>query len=451
MANWLDAVYVGTSWLWAPWYWLQGRRRGRSLPQLWARCTGRTASLGLRGSGSPRIWMHGVSAGEVALLEKLWRALQQRCPNVELAVSTTTTSGMEMAKKRFSHTHAFYFPLDFSWAVRRALAGVNPHLVVLAEAELWPNFLKACQRSGIPVALVNARLSDRTYRRLKRLPWLARRLYRCLSLISVQNELYAQRFRSLGICPDRLVVAGSMKFDGLETDRQNARTQQLRRLFRIAEDEVVLVAGSTSAPEEELVLAAYKAARARCSRLRLVLVPRHPERCGEVEQLVHQHGFACARRSQLPHAFLESADGQPEGFIILVDSVGELSAIWGLAHVGFVGGSFVPRGGQNMLEPAAYGVPTVFGPMTWNYRDAVEALLQVRGAWSATSPQQLIQAVVHLVTDPGLRERMGRAAAKLVAAHRGATERTAELLLQLLARPPSKAGTKYQSREASRA
>jgi 3-deoxy-D-manno-octulosonic-acid transferase len=318
-----------------------------------------------------------------------------------------------------------YFPLDFTWACRRAVARIRPDLVALAELELWPNFIAAVHGAGVSLAVLNGRMSDRSFRGYSRIAFLVRGWLGRISIVAAQTEEYADRFRRLGVPPERLVVTGSVKFDGLETRRDNPRSIALREAFGLRPDEVVFIAGSTQSPEEELALATYESLASRFSALRLILVPRHRERFEEAAALVVSRGHTLLRRS---------SGGAPQGDrpVILLDTLGELSDCWGLADIAFVGGSLTNRGGQNMIEPAAYGAAVLFGPNTNNFRHARDLLLSVGGAEVVHSGEELTLAVSRLIQDPEARGQMGERARDVMASQQGATGRTVQLLQELL-------------------
>ena len=328
-----------------------------------------------RTGNRPCVWLHAVSVGEVNLLATTLRELASRRPDWEMVISTTTKAGYDLARKKYAAHTVFYCPLDFSWAVSRAMRRIRPDLLILAELELWPNLIAAAKKQRARVAIINGRLSDKSFRGYSRLRPLVSRVLGKLDLIAAQNQETAERFCRLGAPRSVVHATGSLKFDGATTDRDNQNTRKLRDLAHLADDDIVFLAGSTQAPEEEIAIRVFGELAAEFPRLKLVLVPRHPQRFEEVAQLLANSGLPWTRRSQL-----ESEDYNPESAILLVDTVGELGAWWGTANIGFVGGSFGSRGGQNMLEPAAYGVATCFGPNTWNFRDIVSQLLAVDGA-----------------------------------------------------------------------
>ncbi len=375
-------------------------------------------------SDSEVIWFHAVSVGEVLQLQHVVEHFRNAASDdVQILITTSTDSGFSLATERFAGCTVSWFPLDFSWAVSTALQRVKPDLVVLVELELWPNFLNTCASRGVRTALINARLSDRSFSGYSRIQRIVRPLFQQFAIVAAQTTEYADRLLTLGAQPTATVVTGSIKFDGAESDRRNLNTQRLRALFNIADSEVVFIAGSTQAPEEKLALDVWQQLRATHPNLRLVLVPRHRERFDEVADLVTAMNVSLLRRSQT-----ESTSTGGSDQVILLDTIGELSACWGLADIAFVGGSFGQRGGQNMLEPAAYGAAVCFGPNTWNFKEIVSRLLQAGGAKQLQSPDEFLPTVAELSNDAELRQQYGRAAQRFVAAQPGAISRTVDLL-----------------------
>jgi 3-deoxy-D-manno-octulosonic-acid transferase len=373
------------------------------------------------------VWLHAVSVGEVNLLATTLRELANRRPHWEMVISTTTKAGYDLARKKYAAHTVFYCPLDFSWAVSRAMRRLKPDLLILAELELWPNLIAAAKNHGARVAIINGRLSDKSFRGYSRLRPLVSRVLAKLDLIAAQNRETADRFWRLGALQQAVHATGSLKFDGATTVRDNQQTRKLRELAHFAADDIVFLAGSTQSPEEEIALRVFGELAAEYPRLKLVLVPRHPQRFEEVSQLLTASGLPWRRRSQL-----ESVDHNPESAILLVDTVGELDAWWGTAKIGFVGGSFGSRGGQNMLEPAAYGVATCFGPNTWNFRDIVSQLLAVDGAVVVRNEAELADFVRRTLSESAWADELGQRAQQLVLSQQGATTRTVELLLPLV-------------------
>jgi 3-deoxy-D-manno-octulosonic-acid transferase len=379
----------------------------------------------------PCLWFHAVSVGEILLLRPLVREMSRRRPGWDVVISTTTSTGLAVARRTFPDLVTFYAPLDFSWSTCRAVEKIRPTVLALVELELWPNLIRAAKRSGAKVAIINARLSARSYRGYRRLKGPLGPTLRRIDAVAAQDPEYARRFIELGIAGDRVSVTGSVKFDGLESDRNNGRTRELRLSLGLSPSDLVFVAGSTMAGEEEAALSAYRAARRRHAGLRLVLVPRHAERFDEVAEWLARQGETVLRRSRTPDQSGPKPPGAPP--IVLIDTLGELGAVWGLADVAFVGGSLLPgRGGQNMMEPAAYGASVIFGPHTANFRETVEQLLARNGARQVSGPAALTLGLLDDLNDPETAAARGEAGRKFVLAQNGASGRTLVALDRLV-------------------
>ncbi len=373
-----------------------------------------------RGDDRPCLWFHAVSVGEVLLLKPILAEIARR-DDWTVVISTTTTTGLAVARRTYPELVTFYAPLDFSWATRRAVARIRPTVLALVELELWPNLVAAAKAAGAKVTIVNGRLSERSHRGYRRIRWALRPTWSRMDRVSAQTEEYARRFVDLGMPADRVHVTGSVKYDGLETDRSNPRTGTIRRALGLSTLEVVFVAGSTMEGEEEAALDAYLGARTRFPRLRLVLVPRHSERFDAVAAMLSARGVRYVRRSR-PMDVIGEGQTPP---VVLVDTLGELSAVWGLADVAFVGGSLYPgRNGQNMMEAAAYGGSILFGPYTSNFKDAVEGLTARGAARRVRNSDELASALVADLDDPECASARGLAGREFVLAQRGAAART---------------------------
>ena len=373
----------------------------------------------------PCVWFHAVSVGEVLLLKPVLQELARRRPGWEAVISTTTRTGLAMARRSYPDLVTFYAPLDFSWSARRAVSRVRPTVLALVELELWPNLVQAAKEFGARVAIVNGRLSHRSHRGYRRLRGPLGPTLRRLDAVAAQNTEYADRFVDLGVPRSRVRVTGSVKFDGLESDRSNYKTVALRKALGLSPAELVFVAGSTMEGEEEAALAAYRKARAAYPQLRLVLVPRHPERFDQVASYLAAQGERVVRRSEGGTVSTASKPSRQAPPVILVDSLGELSSVWGLADVAFVGGSLKPgRGGQNMMEPAAFGAAVLFGPYTANFREVVEQLLHRGGAREVADAAELAEALLADLDDPESAAARGAVAREYVLAQDGASGRT---------------------------
>lgn len=383
-----------------------------------------------RPEGSPlHLWLHAVSVGEVNLLAPLLKELQQTYPGVTFHITTTTKAGHDLAKTKYAQHIVSYAPLDFSWAVHCAYQRIQPDAVLLAELELWPNLIRFADQYDAKIAVVNGRLSEKSHRGYQRIGFLIRPLLQKLDWIGAQDEAYAARFIDLGAAPDKVQVTGSIKFDGITPDRQNPQTQAFRELAGLVQDDVVWLAGSTQNGEEPIILEAFQAARQQVPGLKLLLVPRHPHRFDEVATYLDTQGISFQRRSHLTEA------KQDEISILLIDSVGELSAWWGTADIAFVGGSLGNRGGQNMIEPAAYGAAVAVGPNTCNFKDVVERLRAADALTVVHDAESLTAFVVKASLDTTWRHYQGEQVKQVVLAQQGATTRTMSGLKPLLDPP----------------
>ncbi|MEW4567498.1 3-deoxy-D-manno-octulosonic acid transferase [Tautonia sp. JC769] len=430
----LDAAYVVLLSICSPVLllraWRAGKYRDGYAQKLWGRVPRRLGN-------APCLWFHAVSVGEVLLLRPLIADLHRRRPDWEVVISTTTPTGLDVARRTFPDLVTFYAPLDFSWAVRRALGRVRPTALVLVETELWPNLIRAASDQGTRVAVINGRISRRSHPRYRRFRSLLGPTLRRLDLVGAQSEESASRFRDIGMPADRVTVTGSIKYDGLESLRDAPKVRAMRRSLGLDDAAgPVFVAGSTMEGEEAVVLRSYQAARAEHPGLRLVIVPRHPERGADLARWIEGQGHPVWRRSvdREPPAGPAPGASPP---VLLIDTVGELSSIWGMADLAFVGGSLFPgRGGQNMMEPSAFGASVLFGPHTSNFREAVEGLLDRRAARVVRDEAELTEALrSDLADSPSARAR-GQSARGFVLAQRGATGRTLGLLDRLVGRPP---------------
>jgi 3-deoxy-D-manno-octulosonic-acid transferase len=377
----------------------------------------------LRATRQPVIWVHAVSVGEVVAVSGVVEELKQRFPTHRVLVSTTTATGNRLASRRFGPEHVFYFPLDFAFAIRPYLEGLRPELVVVAETELWPNFLRLARLSGARVALINSRISDRSLPGYKRLRSWVRRVLENVDLFLAQTEQDRRRLIEIGAPESKVTVTGNLKFDAAPP-KLPAVVESLRENLRLSGAGAVLVCGSTFDEEEGTLLSAFRNILANHARAVMILAPRHPERFQVVAALAENLGFRLLRRSLW--------SGEPlAGTVFLLDSIGELAAVYSLATVAFVGGSLVPRGGHNILEPALYGVPVLIGNHYDNFRDIVNFFLG-REAVRVVGLAELPLVFMELIEHPELREALGRNALAALESQRGATERTVAVLTALM-------------------
>jgi 3-deoxy-D-manno-octulosonic-acid transferase len=402
-------------------YWLwQMSRHGKYHAGLWerlGRVPGRLASQ----QGRPVIWIHAVSVGEVLAVSGLVSELRRRFPQYRVVVSTTTDTGQTLVRKHFGEEDVFYFPMDFGFAVQPYLRLLRPKLIVIAETEFWPNFLRLASASGARIAVVNARISDRSFPRYRRWRFLLTRVLQVIDLFLAQTEEDARRLRDLGAPVERVHVSGNLKFD-IPMPPMPPIVASLRVALGSAGP--VFVCGSTAEGEEPLLLRAFQSILAVHSEAVMILAPRHPQRFAEVARLLESLGIRFWRRSLWNGEALG-------GGVLLVDTIGELAALYSLADVAFVGGSLVPRGGHNIIEPAQHGVPIVVGRHTENFRDIV-GLFQSRDAVRVVSPAELSLVFMELISDPAARVALGRRAAATLRSQTGATRQTADALEGLL-------------------
>ena len=380
-----------------------------------------------RNSHQPSIWIHAVSVGEVLAVSELVAAMRVHFPEHRVVVSTTTDTGQRLATARFGNENVFYFPLDFAFAAQRWIAALRPVMIVIAETEFWPNFLRVAHRSGTRVAIVNARISDRSFPGYRRWRKVLAKILRSVDLFLAQTPEDARRLVEIGAVPDRVLVAGNLKYD-VPPPPATPIVSRLQSSLTASGAGPVLVCGSTvegaPASEEDLLAAAFRKVLARHRAAVLLLAPRHPERFDGVAASLQQLKIRFFRRSQWNGESLSGA-------VLLIDSIGELSSLYALADIAFVGGSLVPRGGHNIIEPAQHGVPILIGPHTENFRDIVE-LFRSRDAVRVVSPSELSSAFLELLANETLRRELGRRAAETLNAQQGATNRTLQNLRELL-------------------
>ena len=377
----------------------------------------------LHAINGPVVWVHAVSVGEVLAVAGLVEELKRTMPTHRVMVSTTTETGQELARKKFGEENVLYFPLDFGFAIRPYLRALKPEMVVLAETEFWPNFLHEVQANGARIAVVNARISDRSWPNYKRFRWALRRMLAHVDLFLAQTDEDAARLKSIGVEADRVRVSGNLKFD-VKLPVEPAIVGSLRKALAAGNAGPVLVCGSTVEGEEELLLKAFADVRAKNPLAVMILAPRHPQRFDEAAELLRRLQVDFHRRSQW------AGEGLASG-VLLVDSIGELAALYALADVAFVGGSLVARGGHNIIEPALHGVAIVVGPHTENFRDIV-GLFRKREAVRVASAEDLASLLPALLANDSERRALGRRAQQTIEMQVGATARTLSALQALV-------------------
>ncbi|HAL13356.1 MAG TPA: 3-deoxy-D-manno-octulosonic acid transferase [Planctomycetaceae bacterium] len=376
----------------------------------------------------PCIWLHAVSVGEVNLLQPILTEISLKHPDWECVISTTTLTGMNLAKRKYSQYTVFYCPLDFSWAVASAFRRIKPAMLVLVELEIWPNMIRTAHKRGCPIVIANGRLSEQSFAGYRKISFLIRQTMRRITAVAAQNKDYASRFVSLGVDTSRVHITGSIKFDGAQTNRNNEATQSLMALSGLDPDVPVILAGSTQIEEETQIIQTYTELLPDHPELKLIIVPRHPERFDIVAEMLKNQPNTWIRRSEITEP-LERDSWR----ILLVDVIGELGAWWGSADIALVGGSFGKRGGQNMIEPAAYGAAVCFGPSTRNFRDVVQQLLDAQAAVVVHDQLDLTEFVRKCLENKVFSENLGTRAKSLVSEQLGATTQTIDILAKAMA------------------
>lgn len=420
----IDILYLGFLLVTFPYYALILLRNR----ELWGVLWERFGNLAPRHGDRPCLWIHGVSVGEVLAARTLVAELRETYPEWEVVVSTTTLTGRKVAEQTYKDLRIIYFPIDLSHAVRRVLKAIRPSAIVLVEQEMWPNLLILADAVGIPVAIVNGRITERAMRRYLIVRGVMERFARNVAFCCSQPE-YAARFLSLGVPSDRVAITGNMKYDAVAVpdDVETAR-RETRALLGVADGEWLVLGGSTHAPEEQVLLGAWETLRKSVPRTRLLLAPRHPERCAEVVRIVEGRGHRAVRRSAL-------GTPPPEGVLVL-DTIGELRRMYAAADAVFVGGSLLAHGGQNVMEPAALGRPVLFGWSMHNFQEVAQLLLAQRAAVQVKDEAELAAALGTLARDPAEASAMAVRGRDVIVRQRGATARNVEIIGRLLARAP---------------
>ncbi|MBI5789035.1 MAG: 3-deoxy-D-manno-octulosonic acid transferase [Candidatus Schekmanbacteria bacterium] len=364
------------------------------------------------------IWVHAVSMGETAAVAPLIEAIKQRYPQYQILLTTVTETGQEMAHKNLPQIDAhLFFPLDFDSALNRIFAQVSPKLVILAETEIWPNFLHHLKKRNIPVLLVNGRISQKSFQHYKLAKFFMRRVLGDIRHFSMQTKEDAERIIQIGAAPEAVSISGNLKFDQRQSLLSAGERKNLRDRLKIPPAALVWVVGSTHPGEEEIILPSFKELKQKHSDLIMILVPRHPERWKPVEDLLTKAGIGFVRKTNL----VKEAGLQP---VVLLDTIGELAAIYSLASVVFMGGTLVPIGGHNILEAALYSKAIVFGPYMNNFAEIARLFTEKNAALQVKNVQELNQVMDELLADAHLRSRLGQAAVKVIEENQGATERS---------------------------
>jgi len=429
----LDVLYVLAALIYSPVVVYRTVRHKRYRTG-WAQ---RFGKISRRSPAKRCIWLHAVSMGEVNAAKTIVAELARRFGDFEIVVSTTTDTGFARAITLFSKDHeVFYFPFDFSRVMRRAFDNIQPAICLLMELEVWPNFVGLAQRRNVPVVVINGRISDRGFSRYRRIRPFARRVFRKVSLVLAQTDEYAERFRAIGAVAEKVVVTGSLKYDTAQITDKVKGADALAAQLGLG-GQRLWVAGATGPGEEKIVLDVFAHLRQsdRFEDLRLAIVPRKPERFDEVAQLIEQSGFHLIRYSEVKKEATETKEKSQMDAVILGDTMGDLRKFYCLATVIFVGRSLVPMGGSDMMEAAALGKCTIFGPHTFNFKQTVDSLLADEGAILVKDQQELLQVMQKCLLEPEYADKIARRGREVIRKNQGATARSIEQIGRLLGRP----------------
>ena len=409
--------------------------------------TGWTHRLGIierKNTDKKCIWLHAVSVGEINASKTIITELHNRFPDLEIIVTTTTDTGYAQAEALFTDKfQVFYFPFDFSWITRRAFQKLRPAICLLMELEVWPNFLRTAERLDVPVVVINGRISDKSFTHYSYVKLFVKSIFRRLTLVLAQTDEYAQRFISLGCPPEKVIVTGSLKYDTAQiTDKVDGADSLAAQLFGKLKTQnsklitTLWVAGATGDGEEQIILDVYRRLieQEQFRDLRLAIVPRKPERFDEVAALIEQKGFDLTRYSSIKNNFVESKieNRKSKIAVFLGDTMGDLRKFYSLASVIFVGRSLVPMGGSDMMEAAALGKCTIFGPHAFNFKQAVEDLLRSNGAILVKNGQELLDAMKKCLLNPDFASKIARNGREVIRKNQGATARTLAQIAGLL-------------------
>ena len=377
------------------------------------------------------IWLHAVSVGEVNASRTIIEELKKQLPDFEIAISTTTDTGFSRAKELFGKNHTvFYFPLDFSPVMRRAFRSICPAICLLVELEVWPNFVQIAHQSNIPIVIINGRISDRSFSKYKKIKPVVKNIFKKINLILAQTDQYARRFKEIGCLDEKVIVTGSLKYDTAQVTDKVEGADELANQLKLDSGEKLWVAGGTGPDEEKIILNVYQQLREQnqSDNLRLAIVPRKPERFDEVAQLIEQSGFGLTRYSQIKGTSV-SADNKT---VILGDTMGDLRKFYSVADLIFVGRSLVPMGGSDMMEAAALGKCTIFGPYAFNFQQAVDDLLANQGAIMVRDGQDLFVTMQKCLLEPAFAATIARNGQQIILKNQGATQRTIDQIIKFL-------------------
>ena len=427
-----DSIYLTASVLGAPYILFKMLTSERHRSGLYQRF----GIVSERASKKPGIWIHGASVGEIITAKSIVDKIDREFPEWETFISTTTNTGYSVAKQNFSGKPIFYFPVDLSWITRKVLRRIRPSCIILIELEIWPNFLVSVYEENIPLIIVNGRISNKSFKAYRIISRISGAFYNSLTnkmnTYCARTELDAQRFRDLGISSEQVFVTGTMKYDNTPIHINENSKNELADLFRIKDNDLILIGGSTHEGEEEILLRIFERLSKTYPNLRLIIAPRHIERTRDVSRLIEKKGFTPVLKTSVDSSNYSWQNSKKE--IILIDTVGDLEKIYALSDYVFVGKSLVPSGGQNMMEPAGLGKPVIFGPHVFNFKEEVDMLLRNDAAKMVETEDELCEAIEFFIKNPEAAKEMGLRAQGVVSEKRGATEKNMDIIREILKR-----------------
>ena len=379
-------------------------------------------------NGSRPIWLHAVSVGEVTASIPIIKKIKEEHPHLKLLVSTITATGNYTARQKVPEADCvMYFPYDYFFVVDRVIGIINPCIFIHTETEIWPNFLWALERRSIPSVIVNGRISSHSCRRYKLFGFFFRKVFNKVSVFGMQSSIDYERVLTIGADPRRVLLTGNMKFDQKISDLTHEEKVKRLEEFNLRPGNEIMIAGSTHAGEEAIVLDVFQQLLKEKPRLLLILAPRHPERCQEVERMVRERGFTLIRRTQIT-----KHDSSQCAQVILLDTIGDLSLTYGIGDIIFVGGSLVNIGGHNILEPLVYGKPVVFGPYMQNFSEIAESLMESKAGIMVRNGEELLLQAKRLLGNKAEAQALGQKGFQVIKQHQGATDKNMKIISRFI-------------------
>ncbi len=382
------------------------------------------------------IWIHAVSVGEVIASTSLIKSLRKEYPDIKIILSTVTDTGQQIAKEKIKEAdYIIYFPFDFSWSVKRALNTINPIICIIMETELWPNFLREANRKAIPVAVINGRISERSFKRYRMISLFMKNVLESVKLFSMQTEDDAKRAIALGADKRNARVSGNIKYDNEFKEIEEEKVKEIKNTLGVNNSDRIFIAGSTHPGEEEIIIRLYSHILKNHADFRLVIAPRHIDRVGEVEEIVKKMGLDTVRKTAISKGSHRSpVTSHQLKPVIILDTIGELSFMYSIADIVFVGGSLIPHGGQNILEPAFYKKPVIFGKYMMNFQEIAKEMILSGGGIQVNNEEDLIREVGELLNNKKKMIEIGEKGYQVIMKNRGALQKNLELIKDIIGR-----------------